>query len=260
MERGRGLLAFVGLGLNDDRGITLEGLEEIRAADTLFAEFYTSRLKEGAIDNLAKAAGREIRILSREQVEKGDEVLAACEGKRVAFLVAGDPMTATTHLDLRLRATKAGIETKLIHSSSVLTAVPGILGLQHYKFGRTTTIPFAQEGFSPTSPLEVISENMSRGLHTLVLLDIDADNSRFMTASEAMRSLLDMEQRTRTGTLGGDTLVCVVARAGAPDSIAMAGSIRRLVSVDFGPPLHSLVVPGKLHFLEEEALDAITIL
>jgi len=260
MERGRGLLAFVGMGLNDDRGITLEGLEEIRAADVLFAELYTSRLKDGAINSLAKAAGRDIKVLTREQVEKGDEILAACDGNRVAFLVAGDPMTATTHLDLRLRAAKAGFETKLVHSSSILTAVPGILGLQHYKFGRTTTVPFAQEGFSPTSPLEAISENMSRGLHTLVLLDIDADRSRFMTANEAMRSLLDMEQRTRTGTLGGDTIVCVVARAGSPDGLAMAGSIRRLESVDFGPPLHSLVIPGKLHFLEEEALDAITVL
>jgi diphthine synthase len=27
-----------------------------------------------------------------------------------------------------------------------------------------------------------------------------------------------------------------------------------LLKVDFGPPLHSIVVPGELHFLEEEAL------
>jgi diphthine synthase len=35
----------------------------------------------------------------------------------------------------------------------------------------------------------------------------------------------------------------------------MAGMVKDLISADLGSPLHSLVVPGKLHFMEEEALD-----
>jgi diphthine synthase len=137
----------------------------------------------------------------------------------------------------------------------VLTAVPGLLGLQHYKFGRTTTLPFPSEGYSPTSPYEVVSENFGRGLHTLVLLDIDADNDRFMTANEGLELLLDMSGRVDRKAFTGDSLACVVARAGSPDAVVRAGRARDLVPLTFGRPLHTIVVPGDLHFMEAEALE-----
>ncbi len=254
---GKGSLSFIGLGLNDDEGVSLAGLKEMESADVIFAEQYTSSLASGALDRLKGRVGKDIQLLGREQVEEGSAILRECEGRNVALLVVGDPMTATTHVDLRLRAEKQGTRTRIIHGASVLTAVPGALGLQHYKFGRTTTVPFPQEGFSPTSPYEVISENRSRGLHTLVLLDIDAENSRFMTANEGLHVLLDMERRVKGGTMGPATLVCVVARAGSPDCVVSAGPISDLIQRSYGPPLHSIVVPGKLHFLEEEALEVL---
>ncbi len=253
----RGSLSFVGLGLYDDEGVTVRGLREIESANVIFAEDYTSTLSEGSIQKLEKKIRKSIVMLDRAGVEDGKTVLDACKEGRVALLIAGDPMTATTHIDLRLRAEELGIKTKVIHGSSVLTAVPGILGLQHYKFGRTTTVPFPREGYSPTSPLEVIADNLSRGLHTLVLLDIDAENERFMTANEGIHILLDMDKRMGKGLMTPETLVCVVGRAGSNDSTVRAGRIGDLVGEDFGPPLHTMVVPGKLHFMEEEALVAL---
>jgi len=253
-RRGKGKLIFIGLGLRDEHGVSLEGFERIKRADVVFAEAYTSMLSEGSLDRLKKMTGKEIVLLDRIAVEDGRNILDACEGRTVALLIAGDPMSATTHVDLRLRAIQKGLETEIVHGSSILTAVPGILGLQHYKFGRTTTIPFPQEGYSPTSPYDVIAENLSRGLHTLMLLDIDAENSRYMTANEAMHLLQDMERRVGRGVISDNTLVCVVARAGAPDCLAKAGRLAELVHVDFGGPLHAIVIPGRLHFLEEEAL------
>lgn len=255
--RARGTLTFVGLGLSDDQGVSLRGLNEIELADLVFAEAYTSALYEGSIERLEKRAGKKISVLDRVAVEEGMIVLDAAAEKKVALLVAGDPMTATTHIDLRLRAEKKGIRTRVIHGSSILTAVPGVLGLQHYKFGRTTTIPFPQEGYSPTSPHEVISENLSRGLHTLVLLDIDAENSRYMTANEGMHSLLDMDRRLGKGVIDESTLICVIARAGGEDCVARADRLGDMIALDFGPPLHTLVVPGKLHFMEEESLQVL---
>jgi diphthine synthase len=251
-----GRLVFVGMGLHDDHDISERGLEEIKAADVVFAESYTSMLSPGSLDKLAARSGKEIELLDRAAVEDGSRILSESGSKKVAFLVAGDPMSATTHVDLRLRATKAGIETVVVHNASVFAAVPGLLGLQHYKFGRTTTLPFPQEGYSPTSPYDVISENLSRGLHTLVLLDIDAENSRYMTVGEGLHLLLDMERRQAKGLLSDGTLVCAVARAGSPDCVLRAGAVKELATMDFGPPLHSIVVPGRLHFVEEDALEA----
>lgn len=250
-----GRLVFAGLGLNDEDGLTVRALREIEAADVVFVETYTSSLREGAVQRLEAKVGKRFEALGRKAVEDGGVIIEAARAGRVVLLVAGDPMSATTHVDLRLRAAEESIETSVVQGVSVMTAVPGLLGLQHYKFGRTVSLPFPQEGYSPTSPYESVAENLDRGLHTLVLLDIDAENGRFMTANEGIHLLLDMERRVGRKALSEDSLVCGVARAGHPDCVLRAGSARELMEHDFGPPLHSLVVPGKLHFMEERALE-----
>ena len=250
-----GELIFIGLGLHDERGITLRGLEEARAADVVFAEFYTSALlgtKAAAIESLL---GRTVRRLSREQVEGGKDVLDAAKDHRVAFLVAGDPMVATTHVDLRLRAAAAGIPTRVIHGVSILGAAAGALGLQAYKFGRTATVPFPAPGHQVTSPLDPILENRRAGLHTLVLLDLREDGT-FLDPKAALESLLGMARSKRTRGFGPGTLVCVLSRVGSPDVRITTGRVADLLKRDLGPPLHCLVVPGKLHFLEKDALVA----
>lgn len=249
-----GRLVFAGMGIHDENGLTLAAIREIQEADVVLVETYTSALVEGAIQRLEARVGRKFTPVSRATVEDGVAILEAARSGRTVLLVAGDPMSATTHVDLRLRAEEESIETSIIHGVSVMTAVPGILGLQHYKFGRTTSLPFPHEGYFPTSPYEVVVENLALGLHTLVLLDIDAENGRFMTANEGIHLLLDMESRVGKGAITEDSLVCVVARAGHPDCKVRAGSTKELVEEDFGLPLHSVVIPGRLHFMEEKAL------
>ena len=202
-----GELVFVGLGLYDERDLSLRALEEARACDVLFAEFYTSSLRGTTAERLAALIGKPVAVLRREDVESGVVLLRAAATKRVGFLVPGDPMMATTHVDLRLRAEEAGVRTRIVHGSSIFTAAIGTLGLQAYKFGRTTTIPIPDEGFRPTSPVDVIAANRASGLHTLVLLDLR--EGRFLSANEAVRYLIDA---------GGEkfppeTLVCVVGGA-----------------------------------------------
>lgn len=250
-----GELVFIGLGLHDEKGITLRGLEEVRAADLVFAEFYTSALLGTRLESLQGLVGKPIARLTREQVEDGAKVLDAARDHRVAFLVAGDPMVATTHVDLRLRAAAAGIPTRVVHGVSILGAAAGALGLQAYKFGRTTTVPFPSPGFAPTSPLDPILENLRAGLHTLVLLDLREDGS-FLDPKEALRSLLGMAGAKGTADFGPATLVCVLSQVGSADLRITAGAAADLLTKDLGPPLHCLVVPGTLHFLEKDALIA----
>lgn len=250
-----GELRFIGLGLHDGKGITLRGLEEARACDVLFAEFYTSALVGMGPRGLESLLGKAVRVLRREQVESGDTILEAARDRRVGLLVAGDPMAATTHVDLRLRAAAQGIGTRIVHGVSILTAAVGALGLQSYKFGRTTTVPFPAPGFDPTSPLEVILANLRGGLHTLVLLDL-RDDGTSLDPKDALRRLLEAAERARASEFGPTTLACVLSRVGSPDGRAAADRVERLLERDLGPPLHCLVVPGSLHFLEKEALVA----
>ncbi|MCD6370979.1 MAG: diphthine synthase [Thermoplasmata archaeon] len=245
------MLTFVGLGLWSVEDVTMRGKRAIEKADFVFAEFYTSHLMGSKIEELEKYFGKKIRVLSREEVESGKLILqAALEGNAV-LLVAGDPMIATTHVALRIMAEERGIKTKIVHNSSIVTAAPGLLGLQQYKFGRTVSIPFPQENYFPTSAYDFIYENFSKGLHTLILLDL---NPRPMTANEAIEILEEMESRKKRGIIKENTLLCVVARAGSENPLIRADRLKKLKKEDFGPPLHTLVLPGKLHFAEAEAL------
>ena len=247
-------LTFVGLGLYDEKDISLKGLEEVKNCNKVFAEFYTAKLVGTDVEKIERTIGKKIEVLTREQTEKGDIIIDAAEKQKVVFLTAGDPMTATTHVDLRIRAVKQDIETHVIHGNSIVTAVSGLLGLQNYKFGRTTTLAYPEGDYFPTSPYDIIKENKKIGLHTLVLLDIQDDKSKYMTANEGLSLLLDMENKVGNKILSKDTIACVVASAGSKKPIVRADTIEKLIKMDFGPPLHSLVIPGKFHFMEIEAL------
>ncbi len=247
-------LTFIGLGLSDERDISIKGLQEIKNCDIVFAEFYTAKLTGTNIKKIEKIIGKSVEILSREETEKGHKILDTAKQNNVVFLSAGDPMTATTHVDLRLRAIKKGINTKIIHGSSIVTAVPGILGLQNYKFGRVTTIAYPEKNYFPTSPYDVIKENKKMGLHSLILLDIQEDIKKYMTANEGMKLLLKMEEKQKKEIILKNSIICVVGQAGSEKPIALAGLLSNLINRDFGPPLHTIVIPGKLHFLEIEAL------
>ena len=253
----RGELIFVGLGLYDENDLSLKAVQAIRQCDKVYAEFYTSRLIGSTKNNLEKTIGKPIEILSREETEKGEVILEAASNEKVGFLVCGDPMIATTHIDLRLRAIDRGITPKIIHSSSIVTAVPGLLGLQNYKFGRTTTLAFPEEEYFPMSPYQVIKKNKEMGLHTLVLLDIQAEKERYMTATEGIALLVKMEKKFGDNVVRGDSILCVVARAGSPQPLIVANTVDGLNNMDFGLPLHTLVVPGDLHFMEVDALVTI---
>jgi diphthine synthase len=251
----KGCLVFIGLGLFDETDVSLKGLEELKSCDTVFAEFYTTKLGSFNKKSFEKIIGKKIEVLSREETEKGDKIIDAATQNSVAFLTGGDPLIATTHIDLRLRAIKKGICTKIIHSSSIATAVPGLLGLQNYKFGRTTTLAFPEKEYFPTSPYTVIHTNKKMGLHTLVLLDIQAEKNKYMTANEGFELLQKMEKKIKKHLIVDDTIACVVARAGSPDPMVVANTIHNLQTKDFGPPLHTIVIPGNLHFMEIEALE-----
>ena len=252
-----GKIIFIGLGLYDEMDISLKGLEEIKKCGKVFAEFYTAKLMGTNLDKLEKTIDKKITVLSREETEKGDRILEVAKNEKVAFLTCGDSMTATTHVDLRLRATKIGIKTGVIHGSSIVTAAPGLLGLQNYKFGRSTTLAYPEGEYFPTSPYEVIRDNKKMGLHTLVLLDIQDDKKRYMTANEAMKLLLEMEEKHGERVFDDKTIICVVARAGSNNPVVESGFIKNLIKKDFGPSLHTLVVPGRLHFMEIEALETL---
>ena len=252
------MLTFIGLGLYDEKDISVKGRDAVAAADRVYAEFYTSRLMGTTLSRLEEFHGKKIHLLNRSQVEVDPTWLEQAKDEDVAFLVGGDAMVSTTHLDLRLRAMRLGIRTRLIHSASIVTAVSGLSGLQNYRFGRSTTIPFPYlargKRIVPETPYRVLQENLARNLHTMLFLDIQMEpEEKYMTAGQGAALLLEME-RGAEEKLPPGTLGIGVARAGSDDAVIKADLLSRLRDIDLGGPLHILIVPARLHFMEAEAL------
>ncbi|TYL39086.1 diphthine synthase [Natronococcus pandeyae] len=260
------MLTFIGLGLYDERSITVEGQEALRAADHVYAEFYTSKLLGATVEKLESTHDVTIEVRDRAGVEQHpDDILETAEREDVAFLTAGDTMISTTHVDLRLRAHDRDIETRVIHGVTAQTAASALTGLQNYRFGKATTLPFpyahGAEGL-PASVTETIDDNRADGLHTVVYLDIKvghnppdrqnatrsdekADRDEYMTADVGADLLAEVYP---------DLVGVVVARAGSPDPLVAAGAMSDLAERSFGDPLHLLVIPGECHLLEADAL------
>ncbi|CBI19846.3 hypothetical protein AAG906_018242 [Vitis piasezkii] len=268
------MLYIIGLGLGDERDITLRGLEAVKKCSKVFIEAYTSLLSFGLSSNglstLENLYGKPITLADREMVEeKADDILSDARHSDVGFLVVGDPFGATTHSDLVVRAKKLGVDVKVVHNASVMNAI-GICGLQLYRYGETISIPFFTETWRPDSFYEKIQRNRVLGLHTLCLLDIRVkepsleslcrgkkqyEPPRYMTINTAIEQLLEVEQMRGESAFCEDTDCVGFARLGSEDQMIVAGSMRQLLKVDFGAPLHCLVIVGKTHPVEEEMLD-----
>ncbi|MDY7081009.1 MAG: diphthine synthase [Halobacteria archaeon] len=249
-------LSFVGLGLYDERDITLKGRDAIADADSVYVEFYTSILPAAPLEDLEEFHATDITQLSRDDVENQPEfLLDEAEDEDVVFLSGGDAMVSTTHADLRLRALERGIETEVIHAPSIQTAVSGVTGLQNYRFGQSTTLPFPQGDWKPESPYDVVVSNLERDLHTLVFLDIkvEGEDERFMKASEGARLLSELDDENEIGRLVG------VARAGSDSPEVAFGTPDEVAESDLGSPLHVLIVPASLHDVERETLEYVSV-
>lgn len=265
-------LHIVGLGLGDEEDITVRGLNLVKSAAEVFLEAYTSILGV-TVARLEQFYGRQVVVADREFVEERADLIldAASKPGGAAFLVVGDPFGATTHSDLWLRARQRGIHVNVVHNASIMNAV-AVTGLQLYRFGQAISICFWTDVDKPTSYYPKLVENRHSQLHTLCLLDIKVkepsleslargkkvyEPARFMTISDAIDQLLLIDSQLEIGELNASSKAVGLARVGQKDQMIVYDTMERLRDIDFGSPLHSLIIPAaNLHFHELEVLES----
>ena len=232
------MLYIIGLGLGNEKNLTLEAVE-ITKNSKCYAELYTNKWF-GTIAGLERVVENGIQELKRKDLEEGTEnIVAEARAKDIVVFVPGDPLAATTHAELVLEAKKQGVEFRVIHNSSIFSAIAET-GLQLYKFGKTATVPFSGQ---LEAVKEALKANKAAGLHTLLLLDLDTEEKRFMTVPEAAEMLGELLQGR----------IVAASRLGFKPKIAYCDKNEL---TDIGTPA-VLVVPGKLHFKEEEFLQSL---
>ncbi|RKO97860.1 hypothetical protein CXG81DRAFT_15553 [Caulochytrium protostelioides] len=267
------MLYLIGLGLSDERDITVRGLDIVRSCSRIYLEAYTSILTV-PVNVLEEYYGKTVKVADRDFVEiESDEILRDADKEDVAFLVVGDPFGATTHTDLVLRAKERHIPVRSIPNASIMNAV-GVCGLQLYNYGQTVSLVFFTDTWRPDSFYDKIKQNATLKLHTLCLLDIKVKEQsienmargrkiyeppRYMTVNEAVAQLLEVEEKRGDGICGTNTVAVGLGRVGCNDQTIIAGTLEELLDAEVGPPLHSLVIAGQMHFLEAEMLKSYAI-
>jgi diphthine synthase len=258
---------MISLGLGDAKDITVRGLELVKGCARLYLESYTAILGIDAKE-LEAYYGKEVIIADRLMVESAsDDIMQDADTLDIGFLVVGDVFAATTHHDLYLRAIGKGYKVNVVNNASIMNAV-ACCGLQLYQFGLTVSICFFDGTWRPYSFYDKFVVNYKAGMHTLCLLDIKVKEQtpddiakgifnfqppRFMTINQAIDQIFETEGELKTGCLTPQSWAIGMARVGQATQQIVSGPLEELLKVDFGGPLHSLVLPAaELHPLEIE--------
>lgn len=239
------MLYIIGTGLYYLNDIPLRAIDILKKVDEVFLERYTNVNDISFLSRLEKMIEKRIIIVGRENVES-DELIERAKINKVALLVPGDPLFATTHIALIIECKKRGIEYKVIHASSIISSL-GETGLSQYKFGAVSSIPIFYENFKPTSFFDVIEKNQQAGLHSLVLLEYKNDRE-FVDPKTAIDTIKNIAKEKGKMVDLKNTIV-----------ISKLGSDQQKIrfyeeNLNLEPPF-SLIIPSKLSEIENEAIS-----
>jgi len=231
---------LIGLGLNE-RSLGEEAREILKRCDKIYLETYTINFPYN-IEKLKE----EIKFeeADREKVES-EEIVLEGKNKDVALLVYGSPLNATTHISLILRAEKEKIKYRVLHNASIIDAIAET-GLQLYKFGKIASMSDWKEKGKSLSFVKIIKDNLKIRAHSLILVDIG------LSLKSALNQLeKSLKEKRMNKILENKILVC--CKLGTKEGKIMYGKIKRLEKKKLSLPI-CFIIPGKMHFLEEEAL------
>ena len=248
------MLWFIGLGIYGLDGISVNAIKTLKKSKVTYFENFTSPIGKQEISKIKKFVRGRLVVAPRWLVEDGKAILSDAKKKNVVLLTYGDPFVATTHMELRTRAEKEKIRTKVIHSASAITSLIGECGLHHYKFGRPVTI--MREISSLNTVYRTIYENLVKGDHSLLILEYDSNSNFFLDPKDALINLLNIEKEQKRNIVSDSTFGIVASRIGSRNQEIISGKLSTLVHTDFGKPPHTIIIPGRLHFTEHDAIRA----
>ncbi len=256
-ETCKGTLVFLGLGLQREH-LTQQAIKELRRADTIFLETYTSIPWEGIIDFIKDiSGGKNPRKITRKDLEEDNAEILFKEiekGKYVVLAVLGDPFQATTHSILRVEAKKRGYPTKYVPGINIYSYAVSLSGLYNYKFGAKATIVYPRWGILSEHPLNILKENRERGLHTFFFLDLDPELGP-MKPDTALKLLLEVQDKRKEKVVQEDEGVLVLERLGWPGERILYISVKETINKKWDKPPYSLIIPGKLNNIEKETVE-----
>ena len=249
-------LWLIGLGPGDLGHITEKARSIARGCKKRYLEGYTAVLPSDQEHRLEEFVGNWERLM-RPSIENPEKLLVEAREEAVALLVVGDPMQATTHIDLEARCMEEGVRFEVIPGMSATSLAVTLSGLQSYKFGRQVTLPYPYGEYLATSPLEMIESNRKRGMHTLVLLDLDPTGMGFdlptpMSPSQAISILERMSERQGEPRVVREWEGILLSDVGTSRQRVTSGSLGEISQIK-GGFVHTLIIPSNMSENERDA-------
>jgi diphthine synthase len=236
------MLYLIGLGLNE-KSISKEALEIIPRCKRVYLENYTIDFpytEQALIDEI----GKKVTPANREKIEDLS-IVDEAQKMDVALLVYGSPLTATTHITLIQEAIASGVKYRIINNASILDAVAET-GLQLYKFGKITSMPYWKKSYEPDSFMEVVKDNQSIKAHSLILIDINMDIRKAIEQLEKSAKNHDVKL--------GKLIVCQCL--GTKKQKILYRELNEIREFSGVQKPYCIIIPGELHFLEREFLQS----
>jgi diphthine synthase len=228
------------LGLNE-KGISKEALEIIPRCKKVYLDSYTVDFpytEQALVDEI----GKKVIPADRKKVESL-EIVDEAKKMDVALLIYGSPLAATTHITLIQEAIASGIKYRVIQNASVLDAVAET-GLQLYKFGKITSMPYWKQSYEPDSFMEVIKENQSIKAHSLILIDINMNITKAIAQLEKSAKAHDVKL--------GKLIICQCL--GTKRQKILYRDLEEIREFSGVQKPYCIIIPGELHFVEKEFL------
>lgn len=234
------MLYLIGLGLNE-RSISKEALEIIPRCKKVYLENYTVDFpytEQALIDEI----GKKVTLADRGKVENF-ELVDEAKKMDVALLIYGSPLAATTHVTLIQEAIASGVKYKILQNASVMDAIAET-GLQLYKFGKITSMPYWKKSYEPDSFMEIVKENQSIKAHSLILMDIG------LNINKAIEQLEKAAQNHNVKL--GRLIICQCL--GTKKQKILYRSLDEIREFSGVQKPYCIIIPGELHFVEKEFL------
>jgi len=236
-------LYLIGLGLNLN-SISCDAREKLNECDEIYLEGYTVDFPY-ELENLKESLNLDFEVLNRNNVEN-DFLIKKALNKKIALLVYGDVLSATTHSSLILDCKKNKIDYQIYHNASILLSISQT-GLQLYKFGKISSMPKWEKSYEPDSFLDYILENQRINAHSLLLIDIGLKFDDALTQLEKSCNLKNFNLEK----------FIVISNSGTNKQKVYYETVESLRNINSINLPFCFIIPSKLHFLEEEFLNEV---
>ena len=203
------------------------------------------------MNDLSHIYSGEIIPLEREELES----MAFIKNGKTdsALIVSGDPFGSTTHMSIARECIDKNIDLKIYENASIISIIWGRTGLSAYRSGSVVSIPDFGNEYVPASPYDKILQNISMGLHTIVLVDLkngkNIDSLRLREIIILMRDRHGLEDIMKRVSFS-------IERAGWNDEAIHMDSLENILGRQLMSP-YCIVIPGKIDFNERENIMAL---